>query len=269
MRNAKNMPRGGHVDEFLPGFETFRYEPRGISVELLTPCPCCKKLGTGDAWVREDKSIAVVCLRCYHKFSLPKSRYGAKVGLAPKDMIAAKKQRSTEARDARIHARTNYTCVYCEGERDARRFRLGQLVDRRILSEAQAADFSSSLGSATWDDLVAALGTEPRNLFGLTVDHLIGFEDQNDLGDVLEPRERQRSEDVWLVSAHIGCNRAKYTIGRTIVDRLNVYIRYVWPFAGKDDLARWEDFRIYTGVLDKLFRLRLSQRSDGTAATGR
>ncbi len=254
------------MDEFLPGFETFRYHPRGTSVELLKPCPSCKKLGTGDAWARDDKTVAVVCLRCYHEFSLPKRRFGIKVGLTPEDLATAKKPRSTEARDARIHARTNYTCVYCEGERDARRFRLGQLVGRRILSETHAQALSSSLGSATWNDLVAALGTEPRNLFGLTVDHLIGFEDQNDLGGDLEPRERERCEDVWLVSAHIGCNRAKYAVGRTMIDRLNVYLRYVWPFAGRDDAARWDDFRLYVDVLDKLLRLRLSERSDRSAS---
>ena len=181
------MPDGEHLNEILPGFEAFRYQPRGISVELLKPCPSCKKLGSGDAWAREDKTVAVVCLRCYHEFSLPKRRFGTKVGLDPDEVTAAKRQRSTEARDARIHARTDYGCVYCEGERDARRFRLAQLVDRRVLSEAHAEVLSSSLGDASWSDVVAALGTEPRNLFGLTVDHLIGFKDQDDLGARLEP----------------------------------------------------------------------------------
>ena len=254
------------MDDFLPGFETFRYQPRGTSVELLKPCPGCKKLGTGDAWAREDKTVAVVCLRCYHEFSLPKRRFGTKVGLSHDDVTGARRQRSTEARDARIHARTNYACVYCEGERDARRFRLAQLVDRRILSEAHADALSSSLGGASWTDLVAALGTEPRNLFGLTVDHLIGFKDLDDLGARLEPRERERCEDAWLVSAHIGCNRAKYALGRTMLDRLNVYLRYVWPFAGKDDVARWDDFRLYVSVLDKLWRLRSTERSDRSAS---
>jgi hypothetical protein len=255
------------LDNFLPGFETIPYSPRGVSVELLKPCPRCKKLGTGDAWARDDKSIAVVCLRCYHKFSLPKRQYGSKVGLSAEEMAGTKRQRSTEARDARIHARTNYACVYCEGERDARRFRLAQLVDRHILSEVHADVLSSSLGSASWNDVIAALGTQPRNLFGLTVDHLIGFKEQADLGANLEPLERARCEDVWLVSAHVGCNRAKYAVGRPMADRLNVYLRYVWPFAGKDDGARWDDFRLYVGVLDKLLRLPLSERSDRRASS--
>jgi len=257
------------LDEFLPGFDAFRYHQRGASVELLKPCPSCKKLGTGDAWAREDKTVAVVCLRCYHEFSLPKRQFGTKVGLDPAEVTAAKRPRSTEARDARIHARTNYACVYCEGERDARRFRLAQLVDRRILSEAHADVLSSSLGDASWSDVVAALGTEPRNLFGLTVDHLIGFKDQDDLGARLEPHERERCEDAWLVSAHMGCNRARFALGRSMSDRLNVYLRYVWPFAGKDDVARWEDFRMYVDVLDKLMKLRLSERSDRQASAGR
>ena len=257
------------MDDFLPGFEPIPYRSRGVSVELLKPCPACKKLGAGDAWARDDKSVAVVCLRCFHEFSLPKRQFGTKVGLTLEDVAATKKRRSAEARDARIHARTNYACVYCEGERDARRFRLAQLVDRAVLSETHADALSSSLGSASWDDVLAALGTEPRNLFGLTVDHLIGFKEQDDLGARLEPLERERCEDVWLVSAHVGCNRAKYAVGRTMSDRLNVYLRYVWPFAGKDDLARWDDFRLYVGVLDKLLRLRLNERSDrGASARG-
>jgi hypothetical protein len=255
------------MDEFLPGFEA-DYKARGIAVELLKPCPRCNKLGTGDAWVREDRSIAAVCLRCYHEFSLPKRQFGSKVGLRPEEIAGSKRQRSTEARDARIHARTNYACVYCEGERDARRFRLAQLVDRRILAEAHADVLSASLGSASWGDVLAALGTAPRNLFGLTVDHLVGFKEQDDLGARLEPHERSRCEDVWLVSAHVGCNRAKYAVGRTMLDRLTIYLRFVWPFAGKDDAARWDDFRLYVGVLDKLWRLRLAERSDRRASAG-
>jgi hypothetical protein len=136
------------------------------------------------------------------------------------------------------------------------------------LSEAHAEALSSSLGSASWNDVLEALGTEPRNLFGLTVDHLIGFQDQDELGGRLEPHERERCEDAWLVSAHIGCNRAKYALGRTMADRLNVYLRYVWPFAGKDDMARWDDFCLYVGVLDKLFRLRLDKGRNRRASAG-
>jgi hypothetical protein len=255
------------LDQLFPGFDDFGYKRCGVIVELLKPCPGCKKLGTADASKREDKSIAAVCLGCLHQFSLPKRQFGLKVGLTADEIAGAKRGRSVETRDARIHARTNFTCVYCEGERDARRFRLAQLVDRRLLTETHAEALSGPFGNASWDDIVAALGDEPRNLFGLTVDHLIAFNEQAELAGRLEPAELDRCDNVWLVSAHIGCNRAQYVIGRTMIDRLNVYLRFVWPFVAKDDVARWEDFRLYAGVLDKLFRKRLRERSDRRASS--
>jgi hypothetical protein len=257
------------LDDFLPGFEEPEYKPRGVVVELLKPCPGCHKLGSADASARPDFSVAAVCLNCKHGFSLPKRQYGLKVGLTAEHVAGAKRGNSVEARNARVHARTSYICVYCEGERDARRFRLAQLIDRRLLTEAHADLLSSSIGSARWEDLLVTLGDVPRNLFGLTVDHLIAYSEQADLDEQLEPSERNRCENVWLVSAHIGCNRAQHAVGRTMVDRLLVYLRFVWPFVAKDDPARWEDFRLYTGVLDKLFRLRLAERSDRRASSAR
>jgi hypothetical protein len=255
------------LDQLLPGFEDYHYQRHGVVVELLKPCPGCNRLGTADAWKREDLTIGAVCLACWREFSLPKRQFGLKVGLAPNEIAGAKRGRSIEARDARIHARTNYICVYCEGERDARRFRLAQLVDRRVLSEVQAEVLSTAFGSASWVDVVSALGTEPRNLFGLTVDHLIAFDEQDAVGSLLEPAERDRCENGWLVSAHIGCNRAQYAVGRTMIDRLTVYLRFVWPFVAKDDSGRWDDFRLYIGVLDKLLRQRLRERADSRAAS--
>ncbi len=231
-------------------------------IDLVEPCPHCKRLGTARARLRADRSIEAHCDSCNRQFSVQKKHYGAKLGLTQSEVKAAKFKKNTEKRDARIHARQNYACAYCEAERDARRFRLAQLTDRSIISEKHASTLSANIGSVEWSDLVSALGTEPRNLFGLTVDHLVEKSETDRLGEDLSERLRQKCDSVWLVSAHMGCNRAQHNIKRPLIDRINVYLRFVWPFIPGGDAQRMSDLKEYIAVLDLLFRDALSRSED-------
>lgn len=236
--------------------------PQGIDVkevELLSPCSQCKTGGMTVARLRRHsvpQLIETQCKACGRKYWLSLDDYGHHFGLDRKKK-STKRGKSKEARDSAIFARYTWCCVYHEGNREAREYRIAQFEQTGLLNpDATSSGSVDELQSILEVSARKMFGVDPENLFGLVRDHLIPVWVQN-LLDLTEEEKLRAGRD-WIVAGCGKCNGERNAELESVDQLLYLYSRFLMPFCGASALDRLEDLLLFMSVLQKIERYRLA-----------
>lgn len=244
----------------------------GYTFELLTPQETCQgpdcKL-VAEAHVRfvapagaKGAHIKAFCSRCGFRRELGIQKYGPRLVAAFPEIAAyltstARKKRSKvfEAGSPEFYARFDWCCVYCEGFRLAREYRLKQIesLESGALVNEATGDLQldeSNLEMRT-SDLLAG-NRALQNIFDLVPDHIfpVWIQELPDL--VWEDSAKLNAERSWVVSAHRSCNSKRKQRLESADFLLFVYSRYLFPQLELSEREKVLDMLAFANVLHRL-----------------
>lgn len=235
-------------DETLPSGDDCK------QITLISPCSQCQIGGVTTAYFyrhSRPQRIGTQCRACGRKYYLRLDEYGHHFGLTRKKK--AKRYKAHETRDVAIFARYSWCCIYHEGSREAREYRIDQFRKVGLLNPnaplPQAADELQDILEISARKLFSV---DTANLFGLVRDHLIPVWTQELLDAHLTAAEKRAAGRDWIVAACAKCNGERNVELESTDKLLFLYSRYVMPLQGNTELERLEDLLLFTSVLKKV-----------------
>jgi hypothetical protein len=224
-----------------------------LELDLLDPCTTCgargKRVAEFYRFARPQR-IGVRCPPpCEKSYWLSLDKYGHHFGIVRKRKGARGKDR--EPNDALILARYNWCCVYHEGSREAREYKIAQLRGAGLIN----VDAATSSGIDELQEIVERSAREmfsvsSGNLFGLERDHLIPIwvQDRVELDD----EERALAGREWIVVGCQKCNSDRKIQLESTDQLLYLYSRFLMPFRGATEFERLNDLLTFVSVLRKI-----------------
>lgn len=223
---------------------------------------------------KKNGHISGRCTNCGHYRELALHKYA---GFFSNGFPELKRYESEPARNKtskkyrqknidKFHAAFYWCCVYCEGNRLAKEYRLEQIRDR----DAYLQNPKRSADVEPEDDLVTPVSEilappSLQNIFDLVPDHVFPKWLQELPGLQWDPRARKRAASAWVVSAHRSCNSRRNTELDPPEILLFLYSRFLMPLLPGGDLERVQDAVLFAGVLHEIEALRATAGSQLTA----
>lgn len=232
------------------------------------PAPDCGRLA--QAHVRfvlpsgnKGAHIKAFCSECGFRRELSLKNYGPLLReFFPEiaDYLASssskKRTKSFDSGGPEFYAAFDWCCVYCEGFRLARDYRLKQIQElegdalRNPRFKGEQDDFDLGLEMST-SELMAG-GRALENIFDLVPDHLIPAWVQQLDGLYWENGAKQKAERAWVVSAHRSCNSKRKRRLESADFLLFVYSRYLFPALKLSDKDKVRDMLSFAEVLHRI-----------------
>jgi hypothetical protein len=177
--------------------------------------------------------------------------------IEPYLVSSTKRSRSKvfESGGPEFYARFDWCCVYCEGFRLAREYRLKQIesLESGALANHLAKDvdkFDSAFETRTSELL--SEGRALQNIFDLVPDHLIPVWVQELSALTWEDEAKRKAERSWVVSAHRSCNSKRKRRLENADFLLFVYSRYLFPRLPLSETEKIIDLLAFAEVLHRL-----------------
>ena len=154
-----------------------------------------------------------------------------------------------------FYATFDWCCVYCEGFRLAREYRLKQVESFEAEGLANRVDiegdeFDASLETRT-SDLISG-GRALQNIFDLVPDHVFPLWLQ-ELPDLTwEDEAKRKAERFWVVSAHRTCNSRRRKRLENADFLLFIYSKYLFPQFKLSEKEKVLDMLLFADVLHRL-----------------
>jgi len=165
------------------------------------------------------------------------------------------RSKSYDAGSPEFFATFGWCCIYCEGSRLAREYRLKQIesletseIENEISAEFE--DFNPAFETKASD--LGKTGRALQNIFDLVPDHLFPVWIQN-LPDLpWESEGKQKAERVWVASAHRSCNSRRKKRLENVDFLLFVYSRFIFPALRLSEKEKVLDMLAFAEVLRQL-----------------
>jgi hypothetical protein len=253
----------GYSEEVQAGYRFVPLTPRET-------CPAADCARITQAHVRfvapagtKRAHIKAFCSACGFRRELNLKRYGPlllphfpEIAEYLKQIRPPKRSKTFETGSPEFFARFDWCCVYCEGFRLAREYRLKQIAELESGSLAnrslddRADELELALETRT-SDMIGG-GRALQNIFDLVPDHIFPVWVQQLPDLAWEDEAKFKAERAWVVSAHRSCNSKRRKRLESADFLLFIYSRYLFPTLQMLDKQRLQDTLLFADVLHRI-----------------